>query len=154
VSPGGARRNGERGKLRAIPSVESLLQTPSLTELGGRVPRSVVVGAARETLAALRDSIRRGTQASAPSVETLAAETRRRAEQSLTPSLKPVINATGIILHTHLGRATLPEAAIAAVTDAARWYRKSIWRAANAAPAWPIWSRSFASSWARRRSSS
>ena len=122
MSAGGARRNGARGKLRAIPSVESLLQTQALAELGARVPRSVVVGAARETLAALRDALRRGTQGSAPSVESLAAETRRRAEQSLVPSLKSVINATGVILHTHLGRATLPETAVAAVTEAARSY--------------------------------
>ncbi len=122
MSPGGARRNGGRERLRAIPSVESLLRTPSLTELGTRVPRSVVVGAARQTLAALRDALRRGVPGQALSVESLAAEARRRAEQSLAPTLKPVINATGVVLHTHLGRATLPEAAIAAVTAAARWY--------------------------------
>lgn len=122
MSPGGARRNGGRERLRSIPSVESLLRTPSLAELGARVPRSVVVGAARETLAALRDSLRRGGKGETPSVESLAAETRRRAEQSLAPTLKPVINATGVIIHTHLGRATLPEAAISALTDAARRY--------------------------------
>jgi L-seryl-tRNA(Ser) seleniumtransferase len=122
VSPGGARRNGGRDRLRSIPSVDSLLRTPSLAELGARIPRSVVVGAARETLAALRDSLRRGTRAGSPSVEALALETRRRAERSLSPSLKPVINATGVVLHTHLGRATLAEAAIAAVAEAARSY--------------------------------
>jgi L-seryl-tRNA(Ser) seleniumtransferase len=102
--------------------VESLLRTPSLADLGTRVPRSVVVGAARETLAALRDSLRRGGPGQAPSVESLAAEIRRRAEKTLKPTLTTVINATGIVLHTNLGRAPLPEAAIAAVVDAARWY--------------------------------
>ena len=102
--------------------MESLLRAPSLAELGARVPRGVVVEAARETLAALRDSLRRGATGQAPSVESLAAETRRRAEQSLAPSLKVVINATGVVIHTNLGRAPLSEAAIAAVVDAARSY--------------------------------
>ena len=56
----GAVPSAKRTALRAVPSVESLLGAPELKALEGRVPRSVLVASARETLEALRESLRRG----------------------------------------------------------------------------------------------
>ncbi|HEU4941069.1 MAG TPA: L-seryl-tRNA(Sec) selenium transferase [Candidatus Eisenbacteria bacterium] len=107
-------------RLRSIPSVESLLQHPDLAALLGRAPRPVIVQAVRDTLAQVRDSMKEG--GGAMSAAELAARARALAEASLRPNLRPVINATGIILHTNLGRAPLPEAAVEAVLMAARGY--------------------------------
>ena len=111
----------DRG-FRAIPSVEAVLETPALTGLRGKAPRAVVVAAVRETLAATRESIRLGAAAAPPSLTELSAEARRLVERKLAPSLRPIINATGIILHTNLGRAPLADAALRAVVEAARGY--------------------------------
>jgi L-seryl-tRNA(Ser) seleniumtransferase len=108
--------------LRALPSVESLLASPALRGLLERAPRAVILGAARATLDAHRDALHRGKAAAAPPAEALAAEAARRVEDALRPSLRPVINATGVILHTNLGRAPLAEEAVAAVETAARHY--------------------------------
>jgi L-seryl-tRNA(Ser) seleniumtransferase len=107
-------------RLRSIPSVESLLQHPDLAALLGRAPRPVLVRAVRDTLARVRDSMKEG--GAAMSADELAARARALTEASLRPNLRPVINATGIILHTNLGRAPLPDAAVEAVLMAARGY--------------------------------
>jgi L-seryl-tRNA(Ser) seleniumtransferase len=107
-------------RLRSIPSVESLLQHPDLAGLLGRAPRPVIVQAVRDTLASVRDSMKKGGAATSP--DELAARARALTEASLRPNLRPVINATGIILHTNLGRAPLPDAAVEAVLMAARGY--------------------------------
>jgi L-seryl-tRNA(Ser) seleniumtransferase len=107
-------------RLRSIPSVESLLQHPDLAGLAERAPRPVIVQAVRDTLARLRESLRGGAASMSP--DELASRARALAEASLRPNLRPVINATGIILHTNLGRAPLPEAAVEAVQMAARGY--------------------------------
>ena len=109
-------------RLRSIPSVESLLQHPGLAPLAARAPRPVVVAAVRETLAEVRESLRKGGSGSVVAPDELAARARARAEAALRPSLRPVINATGIVLHTNLGRAPLPDAAVEAVLKAARGY--------------------------------
>jgi L-seryl-tRNA(Ser) seleniumtransferase len=111
-----------RAGLREIPSVESLLRSPALAAMLARAPRGVVLAAVRETLAAQRAAVKRGDGGPRRPVEALAEEARRRAEERLQPSLRPVINATGVILHTNLGRAPLAEEAVRAVVDAARSY--------------------------------
>lgn len=116
-----ARRNAE-ARFRAIPSVESLLRAPALAELLARAPRGVVLAAVRETLAGLRASLKRGEIGAHATPDALASEARHRAEERLTPSLRPLINATGIIIHTNLGRAPLAEEAVRAVVEAARSY--------------------------------
>ncbi len=118
---GGAPRGVQAG-FRAIPSVESLLRAPALAELLARAPRGVVLAAVRETLAGLRASLRRGEIGALATPDALAAEARRRAEERLAPSLRPLINATGVIIHTNLGRAPLAEEAVRAVVEAARSY--------------------------------
>src|SRR6267142_774045 len=106
--------NEQAELLRQIPSVDELLLQPRLAALSNRVDRNVVVEVARAVLADLRARIAGDSNWSAValgpgSVEQLIAAT---VERILSRSLQPVINATGVILHTNLGRAPLPEAAV------------------------------------------
>lgn len=122
MTTGRARRRPGTETMRAIPSVETLLQAPVLTALRTRAPRSVVVAAARATLAAVRLALRTRGAGGAPPLDALVEDARRRVERDLGPSMRPIINATGVILHTNLGRAPLAEAAVRALVATARSY--------------------------------
>ncbi len=100
---------------RQLPSVDRLLQEPGISRLLDTIPRSVVVAAAREAVAVAR----RG-RSEVP--EDWAADVMERASRLGRRSLLPVLNATGVVLHTNLGRAPLAEAAIEAVTAVASGY--------------------------------
>ncbi len=100
--------------LRQIPSVDELLIQPRLAALAKRVERNLVVEIARAVLADLRariagDSTGMALGLGAVSVEELISAV---VERILSRSLLPVINATGVILHTNLGRAPLPESVV------------------------------------------
>lgn len=100
---------------RSLPAVGALLELPGIRELSARHPLSLVTRAARETVAAIRAG-----QVTAPSGDhgwtTLVAD---RLVQIARPSLRRVVNATGVVLHTNLGRAPLPRAAIDAIAATA-----------------------------------
>jgi L-seryl-tRNA(Ser) seleniumtransferase len=98
---------------RALPSVQRLLDDPEVRTLLEGAPRSLVVAAVRETIAAARD----GTLP-----DSWAADIRRRVERRATASLHPVCNATGVVLHTNLGRAPLAAAALQAIQAVASDY--------------------------------
>ena len=100
---------------RGLPSVERLLQEPGVRELLGRVPRTLVVAAAREAIASARSG-------RVPLLGDWAAEVAERVERRASPSLHPVWNATGVVLHTNLGRAPLARAALDAVRAVASGY--------------------------------
>jgi L-seryl-tRNA(Ser) seleniumtransferase len=100
---------------RALPSVDRLLREPEVATLLGAAPRTAVVAAIRETLAAAR------VQRAGPP-DDWAAEIRERLAVRRRPGLRPVLNATGVILHTNLGRAPLAEAAIRAMAAVAGGY--------------------------------
>ncbi|OJV97198.1 MAG: L-seryl-tRNA(Sec) selenium transferase [Chloroflexi bacterium 54-19] len=109
--------------MRNLPGVEKLLQTPVLRDLGQTAPHDLLVEAARQTLDETRQNIRQGQFLFTDlDLEVLAGEVARRVEQSLESSLREVINATGVILHTNLGRAPLSREAIAAVAASAGSY--------------------------------
>jgi L-seryl-tRNA(Ser) seleniumtransferase len=95
--------------------VDELMSSPTLAELSTRVNRNLVVEAARGVLAGLRTRL--GAQAPGseePEIlfEELAQEIAAEVEALLTPSLRAVINATGVVLHTNLGRAPLSAEAV------------------------------------------
>src|SRR6266542_4236721 len=96
--------------MRSIPSIEQLRQRPAILALEARYGRAAVVDAIRAEAAAARD---RGT--SSPDAIGVADAIERGAIERLAaegPSLRRVINATGVILHTNLGRAPLARAAV------------------------------------------
>ena len=105
---------------RSLPSVEQLLQEPGLGGLAGAYSHAAVVSLARQQLDATRRAIRDG--GSAPAVEQIAADIMARAKEDWTPWPRPLVNATGVIIHTNLGRAPLSDAAAAAVQAAAGGY--------------------------------
>ena len=107
---------------RLIPSIESLRQRPVAQALEMRFGRRLVVDALRREAEAVRHRTRTGepgTALTATDPEHVAAEIEGRLEARIasltTASLRPVINATGVILHTNLGRAPLAPAALAAI---------------------------------------
>ena len=101
---------------RQLPSVDSLLAGPGIAALLATHPRALVVKAARAAVDQAR--VNGGTAPAEGWDEAVSAAVRRLA----VPSLAPVINATGVVLHTNLGRAPLAPAAIAAITRVAQGY--------------------------------
>ncbi len=109
--------------LRNIPSVGELLESPPLKSLVNRVSRNVVVTGVRQFL----DDMRTQVQSAAagvhvPSATELAQKIADWIASEEQPALRPVVNATGVLLHTGLGRAPLAEEAIAAIGEIARGY--------------------------------
>lgn len=108
----------ELSLLRQIPAVDELLGREALRALEQRVGRRLVVDATRKILQSLRARIASG-QLTAISEEMLEKEILALAEASGEFSLRPVINATGVILHTNLGRAPLARQAVEHLAEVA-----------------------------------
>ncbi|MFH0900515.1 MAG: L-seryl-tRNA(Sec) selenium transferase [Pseudomonadota bacterium] len=104
-------------KLRDLPKVDKVLRRPEIE--AGRAPRWAVVAAVRQVIEERRQAILAGT---ASTIEVDSMEVLRRAEKLAKPSLGPVINATGVVLHTNLGRAPLGEEAVRRMAELARSY--------------------------------
>lgn len=109
--------------LRRIPSVNELLESPPLRGLVKRASRGVVVSGVREFLDDLRSEVQSTTaDIHVPSPSDLAERIARWIVRGERPTPRPTINATGILLHTGLGRAPLAEPAISAIVDVTRNY--------------------------------
>lgn len=108
--------------LRQIPKVDELMKQPLLLALCESVPSQTVTQAVRQVLEDLRKDILSGKIEEMPSVEALCAGIVSDANRQAEPSLKKVINATGIILHTNLGRACISARAAAAAQEVAQSY--------------------------------
>ena len=91
--------------MRSIPSIEQLRQRPAMLALEPRYGRSAIVDALRAEAAAVREDA--DAEMPADVVNAIERGAIARLEGSLTPSLCRVINATGVIIHTNLGRAPL-----------------------------------------------
>lgn len=103
---------------RALPSVDSLLRQSRVEALIARHGRSIVADAVRGVLANARAGIASSDEVL--NASTLLDRIEDEVQTQTTPSLRRVFNLTGTILHTNLGRAPLPEDAIAAMVAAAR----------------------------------
>ncbi|MCS7050561.1 MAG: L-seryl-tRNA(Sec) selenium transferase [Thermomicrobium sp.] len=103
--------------LRSLPAVSALLQEPTLRPFAEVLGEQAVVRVAQAVLASARRAILAGHPA--PDVPS---ELRRELQRLTRPRLEPVINATGVIVHTNLGRAPVSEDAALAMLDAARRY--------------------------------
>jgi L-seryl-tRNA(Ser) seleniumtransferase len=109
--------------LRNIPSVNELLENPQLRSLVDRVSHHAVVTRVRSFLDDFRAELQTAAEdARLPSVAELAEKIAHRILAADQPSLRPVINATGVLLHTGLGRAPLAEEAIVEMAAVARDY--------------------------------
>jgi len=137
----GARQRPDplNDSLRGLPAVERLAATVSRQENGPVPPDRLTVAIARETVAARREQLTgagagagagassgqlagAGAEADDAGADDLVAEARRRLALARADSLRRVINATGVIVHTNLGRSPLAAAAQAAVARAAAGY--------------------------------
>jgi L-seryl-tRNA(Ser) seleniumtransferase len=109
---------------RLIPSVDRLLSAPEFATLLAERPRPLVVEAVQSVLQGVRAALLAETAPARSLADAAwyAEATERALAQTLQPSLRRVINATGVVLHTNLGRAPLPDVAVEALTAAARGY--------------------------------
>jgi L-seryl-tRNA(Ser) seleniumtransferase len=107
--------------LRALPKTDELLKRDDLVSLARSLPRAIVTDAVRDAVDAVRTRILAGESAEFDD-DSIAGDAVALAEARMRPSLRPVINATGIILHTNLGRSRLSEVALRAVVEVAGNY--------------------------------
>jgi L-seryl-tRNA(Ser) seleniumtransferase len=108
--------------LRELPSVERLLQTRTAAEMIAVYGRPMTLSGLRYTLDTIRDRFQAGQVTTVPSIELILTQTESHLTSWMKPTLLPVINATGVILHTNLGRAPLSDAAIRAMDAVSRGY--------------------------------
>lgn len=107
--------------LRTLPQVQRLLETDEAVALCVTFGRSAVVRTLRDTLEALRTRLGAGELATAPAASAIVAQAGQTLAQRRN-GLRRVVNATGIVLHTNLGRAPLATEAIAAIAEIAGGY--------------------------------
>ncbi|MGH9372998.1 MAG: L-seryl-tRNA(Sec) selenium transferase, partial [Vicinamibacterales bacterium] len=111
-----ARKSKQRRQMRDIPSIEQLRQRPAMRAMEAEFGRAALVDALRAEAEALRRRVAAGEAPPADVGSVLEREVPARLAAQAAPSLRPVINATGVILHTNLGRAPLAPAALHRVT--------------------------------------
>ena len=113
----------DKNLFQQLPKMDVLLAHPAFVAAQDEgMPYHALKEAARAVLDELRQGILDGAVTALPSLEELAGRALARAREACRPHLRAVINATGVVLHTNLGRAPLGEAAALAVYEAARGY--------------------------------
>ena len=112
---------GRTAILSSVPAVDRVLREPAAVALAVAYGRPATVDAVRAVIDRIRARLVDGEEArAAPDTAAIVAEAAALLEHSFAPSLRPVFNLTGTVLHTNLGRAVLPEEAIAAVVAVSR----------------------------------
>ncbi len=115
-----------RAHLREIPSVDEILGRPAIVSLAATAGRPIVTQVTRSVLANLRSGLLKGKAGSngdlAIALQSIESQVVAGVKSLLGPSLRRVINATGVILHTNLGRAPLVPSAVAAIAETAARY--------------------------------
>jgi L-seryl-tRNA(Ser) seleniumtransferase len=110
---------------RVIPSIEVVRQRPAVQALARRFGDAATLGALRESTTALRARLSDGAMPAASTddaTQWIEQDLAARLALATTPSLRPVINATGVIVHTNLGRAPLSPAALARIAEIGAGY--------------------------------
>ena len=123
-NPAAREHTGVGRSLRALPSVDDLLNRAALLSLSAKVGREIVTRQTRDVLVRIRSELK-STSGEANELSDLASIESRivaAVEALLASSLRGVVNATGVILHTNLGRAPLSSQAIAAIARTAAGY--------------------------------
>jgi L-seryl-tRNA(Ser) seleniumtransferase len=106
--------------LRNLPSIDQLLKSPGVINWIDEYGRPLTLEVLRYTLDKVRDEFR--SSMLIPTQDEMLTRASATLQQWISPSIRPVINATGVILHTNLGRAPLSHSAITAVQNAAAGY--------------------------------
>jgi L-seryl-tRNA(Ser) seleniumtransferase len=112
--------NVDQEQLRLLPSVDELLNSSSGQQLVQRYSSSMALRSVRASIAQARAQIRQGAQC--PSSDELLLAAEHMLKESQRPNLQPVINATGVIINTNLGRSPLSQEALQAVQRVAGGY--------------------------------
>lgn len=110
----------ENKELQKLPSVNEVLDHPDVAELAGRHGRAVVKHATQQAIGSARTAILDGGDA--PDGDAIAADVTALVETICGESLRPVVNATGVVLHTNLGRAPLGRAVVDHIVEVASGY--------------------------------
>ncbi len=110
-----------RDRLRELPSVDEVLRAKEMAQLFDHFPRWAVTEAIREEIDVRRQEILDDEADNGPDTPTVEA-LEERLIRRLRPAIRSVINATGVVVHTNLGRSPLAEAAVERLTDVARGY--------------------------------
>lgn len=111
-----------RTLLRQIPKVDDILRNVHWKKLVSLYPEALAKDALREYLDEVRTAIREGKTSSLPSVEMIVDSVKKKIAILMELGLKRVINATGVIIHTNLGRSLLARAAVDAIVKVAGHY--------------------------------
>lgn len=111
----------KQGLLAGLPSVDELLKNGACTALLAEHPRALVLQAVRDALAQARAEILGGRRATIDA-EAFFTEIALRTARAASYSLRPLINATGIVLHTNLGRAVFSDRAVRNMVAVASGY--------------------------------
>lgn len=110
----------DRSNLRLLPAVDRVLSLPQVVSVTAQHGRAVVRSWVRQVLGALRNGQSSFLPATAAALEALVVQrVHERAESAASQRMRKVINGTGIVIHTNLGRAPLATAAIEAIREAA-----------------------------------
>jgi L-seryl-tRNA(Ser) seleniumtransferase len=112
--------NVDQEQLRLLPSVDELLHSSTGQQLVQQYSRAMALRALRASIAHAREQIRRG--ALCPSSDELLSAAEHALDENQRPNLRPVINATGVIINTNLGRSPLSQEALQAVKQVAGGY--------------------------------
>jgi len=105
--------------LRSLPSVDRLLRHAQTAALLERYPRELVTDTLRRLLDEARTATIQCSDATLPDGDTLVSRAAEQLAHAAAPTLRPVVNASGVVLHTNLGRAALAAEAVAAVAAVA-----------------------------------
>ena len=108
--------------LRHLPAIEKLLNTQEMLDLQATYARSLVTEALRAVVADIRNDILNGAHTQLPEYTEYAERTLQKIEAKIGARMRPVVNATGTVTHTNLGRSLLSTAACEAIQQAAQNY--------------------------------
>jgi L-seryl-tRNA(Ser) seleniumtransferase len=109
-------------KLRQLPSVEKILESEKLKDKIEKYSHPLVTEAARETLLSIREQIKENPHPAYGGIDQIVEKVRQTVDEKTSDFTRPVINATGVILHTNLGRAPLDEETLSHIVEISKNY--------------------------------
>ena len=115
-------KNTHKNLLQQLPAIEKLLNTQEMLDLQASYARDLVTEALRAVVADIRNDILSGSQTQLPEHAEYAERTRQKIDAKIGIRMRPVVNATGTVTHTNLGRSLLSDAACEAIQQAAQNY--------------------------------